>query len=614
MERQKFVHIWQLIITCLSFSASSSFLARQQNGKLSKFCVNRIESTRQTQLKLLRQLWMATGDDDSYSEDNTLSSKRRIVRVRPTRPTQREASVEADTTSRILPIKDPTLLSETRFRDRADLHAATKRALIEKMQLDKMTEIQAQTFGPAISGTSIVGRARTGTGKTLAFLLPSLERLIQNNKELYTPGRSIGMLIIAPTRELVVQIAERAATLLSYHPKEYTVMSMYGGTKMARDRNMLEKRLPTILVATPGRLQEHIQETNIGPRKVCDILKETKIVVLDEMDRLLDMGFSKEIKKIMTYLPRTEKRQTLLFSATIPRSLRQDLKDIVGTNAIKIDCVDDQDTSSKTNQQVAQSYIQLSSMDSFITTLIAIIKNAMLSENYKVVVFFPATKLVTFFGDIFEVGLSLPVLELHSKMSQSARQRASDTFRKSRKGILLTSDVSARGVDYPDVSLVVQYGSADSEDTYIHRLGRTGRAGKEGRGLQVLLPFEGKIVETMRQLGITKDDDLQRWLQENEKGVNNQLEAVYKRIRSGDIVLTSSTEGAYRGFLAYYIARVNALGVTSKDVVMAANQFASTAGLVATPQVSEKIALRLELVDVPGISISGVTLGMKRLE
>ena len=376
---------------------------------------------------------------------------------------------------------------------------------------------------------------------------------------------------------------------------------------MARDRNMLQKRLPTILVATPGRLQEHIQETNIGPRKVCDLLKETKIIVLDEMDRLLDMGFSKEIKKIMTYLPRTEKRQTLLFSATIPRSLRQDMKDIVGTDAIKIDCVDDQNTSSRTNQQVAQSYIQLSSMDSYISTLIAIIKNAMLSENYKVVVFFPATKLVNFFGDIFQVGLSLPVLELHSKMSQSARQRASDTFRSARKGILLTSDVSARGVDYPDVSLVVQYGSADNEDTYIHRLGRTGRAGKEGSGLQVLLPFEDKIFETMRRFNIKKDNKLQQWLQENDEETNNQLDAVYKRIRSGDTVLTSSTEGAYRGFLAYYIARVDALGVTREDVVMAANQFSSTAGVVATPQISEKIALRLDLVDVPGISISDVT-------
>ena len=603
MERQKVIHVWQLTILCLTFSTSRSFLVRHQNEKSTKLCVNGFDSTRQSQLIRHQPLWMAADNDDSYSEDNTLSSKRRIIRVRPTRPIQ----PEADTIPRVLPIKDPTLLSETRFRDRADLHTATKRALIEKMQLEKMTEIQAQTFGHAISGTSIIGRARTGTGKTLAFLLPSLERLLQNDKELYIPGRSIGMLIIVPTRELAIQIADEAATLLTYHSKEYTVMSMYGGTKMARDRNMLQKRLPTILVATPGRLQEHIQETNIGPRKVCDLLKETKIIVLDEMDRLLDMGFSKEIKKIMTYLPRTEKRQTLLFSATIPRSLRQDMKDIVGTDAIKIDCVDDQNTSSRTNQQVAQSYIQLSSMDSYISTLIAIIKNAMLSENYKVVVFFPATKLVNFFGDIFQVGLSLPVLELHSKMSQSARQRASDTFRSARKGILLTSDVSARGVDYPDVSLVVQYGSADNEDTYIHRLGRTGRAGKEGSGLQVLLPFEDKIFETMRRFNIKKDNKLQQWLQENDEETNNQLDAVYKRIRSGDTVLTSSTEGAYRGFLAYYIARVDALGVTREDVVMAANQFSSTAGVVATPQISEKIALRLDLVDVPGISISDVT-------
>jgi superfamily II DNA/RNA helicase len=234
---------------------------------------------------LRRPLWMANGDNDSYGEDTTSSSTRRPGRVRPSRPTESNTKSEIDEAPRIQPLKDPSLLSETSFRDRADLHPATKRALTEKMKLEKMTEIQAQTFGPAISGVSIVGRARTGTGKTLAFLLPSLERLLSNDKELYIPGRSIGMLVIAPTRELVIQIAEEAATLLSYHSKEYTVMSIYGGTKMIRDMNMLQKRLPTILVATPGRLQDHIQETNIGPRKVCDILKDTKIVVLDEMVR-----------------------------------------------------------------------------------------------------------------------------------------------------------------------------------------------------------------------------------------------------------------------------------------------------------------------------------------
>lgn len=232
-----------------------------------------------------RPLWMAYSDDDSYGEDTTSSSTRRPGRVRPSRPTESNTKSEIDEPPRIQPLKDSSLLSETSFRDRADLHPATKRALTEKMKLEKMTEIQAQTFGPAISGVSIVGRARTGTGKTLAFLLPSLERLLSNDKELYIPGRSIGMLVIAPTRELVIQIAEEAATLLSYHSKEYSVMSIYGGTKMIRDMNMLQKRLPTILVATPGRLQDHIQETNIGPRKVSDILKDTKIVVLDEMVR-----------------------------------------------------------------------------------------------------------------------------------------------------------------------------------------------------------------------------------------------------------------------------------------------------------------------------------------
>jgi ATP-dependent RNA helicase MSS116 len=190
-------------------------------------------------------------------------------------------------------------------------------------------------------------------------------------------------------------------------------------------------------------------------------------------------------------------------------------------------------------------------------------------------------------------------------MSQSARQRASDSFRNARKGILFTSDVSARGVDYPDVSLVVQYGSADNEETYIHRLGRTGRAGKEGRGLQVLLPFEDKILPTMKRFGIEKDDKLQGTLLTPDNDTMNKLEAVYRRIRSSDMVLTAATEGAYRSFLAYYVSRLNSLGMTAVDVVTAANQFSSAAGLIEPPKLSEKIATRLELVAVPGISISG---------
>jgi ATP-dependent RNA helicase MSS116, mitochondrial len=322
-------------------------------------------------------------------------------------------------------------------------------------------------------------------------------------------------------------------------------------------------------------------------------------------DRLLDMGFSKEIRKILTYLPRTEKRQTLLFSATIPRSLRESMKEIVGVDAVKVDCVNDQDTSTKINQQVEQSYIQLPDMATYISTLVAIVQDAMSVQNYKVVVFFPATKLVGFFADICKVGLGIPVLELHSKMSQSARQRASDSFRNARKGILFTSDVSARGIDYPDVSLVVQYGSADSEETYIHRLGRTGRAGKEGRGLQVLLPFEDKIVPTMKRFGIEKDDELQGTLLIPDDDTMHKLETVYRRIRNGDVVLTTATEGAYRAFLAYYISRLNSLGITAVDVVTAANQLSATAGLIEPPKLSGKIATRLELVAVPGIFISG---------
>lgn len=415
----------------------------------------------------------ASSASDDY-EETSKYTKRRPRRIRPKRSAAATAQTEirkAEAKQRhAQALQDPTLLSNVVFAERDDLHPSTKRALTETMGLRQMTEIQLKTYAAAFTGKSVLGRSKTGTGKSLAFLLPSLERLLQGNISLYHPGRNIGVLVIAPTRELAIQIADQARLLLTYHSQDFTVMDMYGGTKLSRDTALLNKRLPTILVATPGRLLDHIEQTRVGARRFSDILSQTQIVVLDETDRLLvDMGFQRDVKKILSFLPRPAKRQTLMFSATLPKRLVKNMKDALSDDYVQVDCVDthrkntsaSRNGSTVTNIRVKQTFLLLPNMDSYMSKLIEILLDAIRStpNDYKILVFFPANKLVKFFADVCNAinDSTLPqIQQLHSHMTQSARQRTSTDFAKVQQAILFTSDVSARGVDYPDVTHVIQ--------------------------------------------------------------------------------------------------------------------------------------------------------------
>jgi ATP-dependent RNA helicase MSS116 len=404
----------------------------------------------------------SSSDEDYYSEEEEASSfspqRRRLARPKRHSAASEKVVVRQEEAQarHQQALQDPTLLSNVKFSDRPDISPSTKRAITEVMGLKSMTEIQAKTYAAALAGNCVLGRARTGTGKTLAFLLPTIERLLAADLDLYKPGRTIGAIIVAPTRELAIQIADQAETLLTYY-NDMSVACIYGGTKIQRDIRLLSgPRMPSILVATPGRLLEHLENTRINRRKFQDIAAETRIVVLDEADRLFE-GFYKDTTKILSCLPRAEKRQTLLFSATFPQRLQRFLKESMKIDFTQIDCVGRGAKKAETNTRVDQTFYKLDSMEEYITMLVSIITNTMENDKqYKILVFFPAAKLVRFFVKFFNEGLNIPVLEIHSRMSQSSRNRASNAFRSAKNAVLFSSDVSARGVDYPDVSLVLQ--------------------------------------------------------------------------------------------------------------------------------------------------------------
>jgi len=380
---------------------------------------------------------------------------------------------------------------------------------------------------------------------------------------------------------------------------------------MARDMHALNRRLPVILVATPGRLMDHLRDTSLRGRKFGDdIMGQVDVVVLDEIDRLLDMGFRREIQKILGYLPRKEKRQTMLLSATIPRGMKDIMKETMRNDYVEVDCVQDgRGYTTPTNLRVTQSHIVLSGVDQMLSSIHVILRQAMQTRPVKAVVFFTTARMAGFFADFFDQGqLGVPIVELHSKKSQSSRLTASDTFRSAKNAILFTSDVSARGVDYPDVTHVIQIGTPESRDQYIHRLGRTARAGREGQGILVLLPFEKRFVSSeLRGLDVPVDEGLAE-LVERDCAVTERpewMEQAFVRVRSGDSRQARNAQMAYLSFLGYYLGQMKRFRIGSKEqVVKLSNEFSSVVGLKDPPPLTSKLASKMDLVGVPGVEVN----------
>ena len=455
--------------------------------------------------------------------------------------------------------------------------------------------------------------------------------------------------------------------------------------------------LPTILVATPSRLLEHlegnsplnssvrssngnvniIQSRKGSKSKFASVFAETKIVVLDETDRLLQKSNRQETQKILGFMARADKRQTLLFSATFPRAVRRFLsnstilsknkKQVHGDDShnrrnddsddfLEVDCIGKEVTKtgespyeprvdlssvSLNQKRIKESFVVLENMSQFIPSLLTIIRREQQrdGQNYKILVFFPAGRLVRFLFQFFTIGgleAKENLWEIHSRMSQSSRTRASNSFREASKGILFSSDVSARGLDYPDVSLVVQMGAPSSNQDYIHRIGRTGRAGKVGRSILALLPFEGTTERKKRSSAgyhmdrnLEEDHQLASWLKEEPPEEAEQdgssslyqlctddLKPIRSKVRSGHVVLTPGAEASYITFLAHYVATTSANPPKRKksgsdkggnrnnpnkntippsEILAHAQDFVKGTGLANTPSLDDDFASKLGL-------------------
>ncbi|KAL5520774.1 DBP4 [Sanghuangporus sanghuang] len=355
--------------------------------------------------------------------------------------------------------------------DFADLPISpnTKKGL-KKAYFVKMTDIQARSIPLSLKGKDVLGGARTGSGKTLAFLVPVLEMLYRKK---WGPQDGLGALIISPTRELAAQIFDVLRSIGGYH--SFSAGLVIGGKNLKDERERLNRM--NILVATPGRLLQHMDQA-FGFD--CDNLQ---MFVLDEADRILDMNFSRTVNALLAHLPRTH--QTLLFSATQTESVK-DLARLCLKDPVYVG-VKEEGSETATPKSLEQHYV-VCELDEKLNVLWSFVKSHLQS---KVLVFFSSGKQVRFVYETFcrlRPGVSL--MHLHGKQKQATRLGTCAKFTSTKHAVLFSTDLAARGLDFPSVDWVLQVDAPEDAETYIHRVGRTARYESRGKGLLLLCPSE----------------------------------------------------------------------------------------------------------------------------
>ncbi len=341
-------------------------------------------------------------------------------------------------------------------------------AVLNQLQFTSPTPIQHQCIPAALEGKDIVGIAQTGTGKTLAFGLPMIQLLAQNK------GQG---LILLPTRELAQQVDE---VLIKIGRKFGLRTAMLIGGASPYHQIQALRRNPHIIVSTPGRLIDLLQKNNLS-------LNNIKMIVLDEADRMFDIGFIPQIKQILALAPK--ERQTLMFSATMPKAIA-DMAAHYMKMPWRIEVAPAGTTASKIEQEIfiAPKDVRLQLLDK------------LLNENKGTVLIFSRTKHGATKISTAIRGMGHSAVEIHSNRSLPQRQAAMAGFKNGKFRILVATDIAARGIDVNDISIVINYDLPDNKDDYVHRIGRTGRAGKTGKAISFAGPDERMAIRMIERL------------------------------------------------------------------------------------------------------------------
>ncbi|MHA2401961.1 MAG: DEAD/DEAH box helicase [Candidatus Kariarchaeaceae archaeon] len=339
----------------------------------------------------------------------------------------------------------------------------------------KMTSIQEKCIPLVIQRDDILGIAPTGTGKTFSYLLPSLHWVINAHIQHNNPS----ILIIVPTRELVKQVQDTIQ--LFSKGIELFSLGVYAGQRIGKQKRKLDKTLD-IIVATPGRLLAFLNDESI-------ILENISIFVLDEVDRLLDMGFSVEIEEIITFIPHKNKRQTLLFGSTLPPTVEKIAKQLQA-RSVKIDL-----RSTFVKQKIIHEIYEVEEEKKF-DLLVTILKQPRIKKALIFTRSQEGARITT--RNLLSLGLD--VEEIHGGLTQRTRNRAMANFASGDVFVLVATDIAARGIDIDDISHVLNYNVPHNIDDYVHRAGRTGRMFKHGTSCILASPNELQYTEKIKQL------------------------------------------------------------------------------------------------------------------
>jgi ATP-dependent RNA helicase RhlE len=337
--------------------------------------------------------------------------------------------------------------------------------------------IQQQAIPYVLEGRDIMGGAQTGTGKTAGFTLPLLQRLMPSGKQ-EKGRRSIRALVLTPTRELAAQVEESVRVYGKYLPLRSTVI--FGGVKINPQIQKLRNGVD-ILVATPGRLLDHISQRTVDLSKV-------EILVLDEADRMLDMGFIRDIRKVLALLPK--QKQTLLFSATFSDEIKQLSKGLLNSPALVE--VAQRNTASERVKQVVHPVDKRRKRE--------LLSHLIGSNNWKQVLVFNRTKHgANHLAEQLNTD-GITAAAIHGNKSQGARTKALADFKSGKVRVLVATDIAARGLDISQLPHVVNFELPNIAEDYVHRIGRTGRAGNEGEAMSLVCVDELKLLKDIERL------------------------------------------------------------------------------------------------------------------
>ncbi|XP_055602641.1 probable ATP-dependent RNA helicase DDX55 homolog [Uranotaenia lowii] len=444
--------------------------------------------------------------------------------------------------------------------------------VIDQLGFERMTPVQAATIPLLLNYKDVAAEAVTGSGKTLAFVVPLLELLLRRQRDTAWKRFEIGSVIISPTRELATQISDVLDEFLGHDQLSgFRQKLLIGGNPVEEDIDALRKEGANILVATPGRLKDLMEKK--GDLNLPAKVKSLELLVLDEADRLLDMGFETTVNTILGYLPR--QRRTGLFSATQTK----EVKDLMRAGLRNPVLVSVKEKATVSTPKLLQNYYVIVEPEYKLVVLLNFIRK---QDVKKAMIFFPTCACVEYWGiALAELLKSMKVLALHGKM-KSQRNRILADFRQSENALLLCTDLLARGVDIPEVDWVLQWDAPSNAAAFVHRVGRTARQGNQGNALIMLLPTEDSYVDFLtrnQKVSLKKVT-----LDHNEKQLTKTL-SVLHWIQKQDRAVYDKANRAFVSHVQAYTKYECNLILRLKDLDL--GRIATSYGLLQLPKMPE---------------------------